>query len=482
MMVNRARRTLFGFLGLLALSGSAWSAEAGKVFRAGAYAMDITPPKFPIDVNGSMTPRSAKAAHDPLYARCLVLDDGSTRLGIVVVDSCAVPREVTDSARKQAAAKGAIPADNILISATHAHSCPSVTDAFQSVKDVPYSEFVAQKIAEGLEIAAKQLEPAKIGWAVGQNPHQVFNRRWHMKPGSIDVDPFGRRADKVKMNPAPGSADLLEPAGPIDPDVSIVAVQSKDGRPISVLANYSLHYVGGPPADMVSGDYFGQFALRMAQLLNASQSNPAFVGIMSNGTSGDINNINFKEARKSKPPFEQIRLVADSVAQTAYDAYGRIEFHDWVPLAVRQRELEFAVRKATAEELAWSKDLLAKSKDSPYKKRDEIYAREAIKLAEYPDKVKLIVQAMRIGGLGIASTPCETFVDIGLELKQKSPLKPTFTIELANGYNGYLPTPKHHELGGYETWRARSSYLEKDASVTITATLLELLKEVAAAK
>ena len=55
------------------------------------------------------------------------------------------------------------------------------------------------------------------------------------------------------------------------------------------------------------------------------------------------------------------------------------------------------------------------------------------------------------------------FVEIGLEIKKKSPLKPTFTIELANGYNGYLPTPEQHELGGYETWRARSSYLEVDA-------------------
>jgi hypothetical protein len=64
-------------------------------------------------------------------------------------------------------------------------------------------------------------------------------------------------------------------------------------------------------------------------------------------------------------------------------------------------------------------------------------------------------------------------------LRKKSPLKPTFTIELANGYNGYLPTPAQHKLGGYETWRARSSYLEVDASTAITRTMVELLKKVA---
>jgi hypothetical protein len=81
--------------------------------------------------------------------------------------------------------------------------------------------------------------------------------------------------------------------------------------------------------------------------------------------------------------------------------------------------------------------------------------------------------------LGVVSSPCETFVEIGLEIKKKSPLKPTFTIELANGYNGYLPTPEQHQRGGYETWRARSSYVEVNASTKITKVLFELLDQVA---
>src|SRR5262249_61863849 len=98
---------------------------------------------------------------------------------------------------------------------------------------------------------------------------------------------------------------------------------------------------------------------------------------------------------------------------------------------------------------------------------------------KFPAKVKVILQAIKIGELGIVANPCETFVEIGLEIKKKSPLRPTFTIELANGYNGYLPTPEQHKLGGYETWRARSSYLEVNAATTITATLLDLLNQVA---
>jgi hypothetical protein len=89
--------------------------------------------------------------------------------------------------------------------------------------------------------------------------------------------------------------------------------------------------------------------------------------------------------------------------------------------------------------------------------------------------VKIKLQALRIGELAILAIPCETFAEIGLELKKRSPFRPTFTISLANGYNGYLPTPEQHRLGGYETWRARSSYLEVDASTKIVSALLEML-------
>ena len=109
----------------------------------------------------------------------------------------------------------------------------------------------------------------------------------------------------------------------------------------------------------------------------------------------------------------------------------------------------------------------------------EVYARETLLMAKYPPKVPVILQAIRIGELGIVANPCETFVEIGLSIKQKSPLRPTFTLSLANGYNGYLPTPEHHALGGYETWRARSSYLEVGASPKIVEAWLALLKDVA---
>jgi hypothetical protein len=448
--------------------------EKAKTFRAGAFAQDITPTKFPISVNGGMQDRQAKGVHDRLHARCLVLDDGTSEIAIAVCDSCMIPREIMDEAKRLASKETGIPTERMLISATHTHTAPTVRPAFQSEPDPDYQKYLAEQISKGIAEAHSRLAPAKVGWGVGREPNQLFNRRWKMKPGSIAADPFGRTTDMVKMNPGYQVPGLLEPAGPVDPEVSVLSVRTRDGKPLALLANYSLHYVGG--VEPLSADYFGAFAEKIGELLKADA---AFVGILSNGTSGDVNNINFgRPAPGKKEPFEQIRIVADAVARAALAAEQKIDYRDWVPLKVVEREIELDVRLPTEKDVERANEILTAAKGPVLKALPEIYARETVFLAKYPATVKAKLQAIRIGDLGIVSSPCETFTETGLDIKKKSPLKPTFTIELANGYNGYLPTPEQHRLGGYETWRARSSYLEVDASVKITATLLELLDAV----
>ena len=468
-------------LGLLSiLSGELSAADTpARVLRAGAFAIDITPTKFPVSSSGSMTHRTADGAHDPLHARCLVLDNGETKIALVTCDSCMIPREIYDAAKQQASQATGIPTDHILCSATHTHTAVTVGPTFQSLVQVDYLGFLAQRIAEGIIQAHSQLEPARVGWAVGNNPRQVFNRRWFLRPGTPIADPFDHGTDTVRMNPAANSKSLLQPAGPVDPEIPVLAVQAIDGRPIALWANYSLHYVGGVPANSLSADYYGEFAQQFAGLIDARKTKPAFVATMTNGTSGDINNVNFFEGRMSQQPFEQIRLVAVDVANSAHVAYQRVEYEDWVPLKMQETEIELGVRRPDAEELARAEKLIEDAGPGPWTDQRLIYANETLDMAKYPATVQVKLQAIRIGGLGIVSSPCETFVETGLAIKKQSPLKPTFTIELANGYNGYLPTPEQHALGGYETWRAKSSYLAVDAAPQIQETLLRLLDEVA---
>jgi hypothetical protein len=297
-----------------------------------------------------------------------------------------------------------------------------------------------------------------------------------MKPEIVLRDPFGGTNDQVKMNPPVGSPDLLEPAGPVDPEVSFVTVQSINGRPVALLANYSLHYVGGMGQGVISADYYGAFAERLTQLMQAEHQDPPFVAILSNGTSGNINNIDFHAAQARSKPFERIKVVADAVASAVSRAARNVSYTQWVPLKAKQTEIELGVRLPSADELGRAKAIIAAAKGAEMISVEEIYARETVLLADYPARMPLILQAFRIGDLAIFAVPCEVFVETGLQIKNESPFKPAFTISLANGYNGYLPTPEHHKLGGYETWRARSAYLEPNAAPQIVNALLGLVK------
>jgi neutral ceramidase len=374
-----------------------------------------------------------------------------------------------------------------LISATHSHTCATMTAVFQSDPDPAYVAEVPARIAQSLIKAHANLEPAEIAWSSDSDPTQVFNRRWFVKSGESYENPFDSTADRAWMNPGVKNAKVEKPTGPIDPEVAILAVRAKsDQRPIAVLANYSLHYVGGSPA--ISADYFAAFANEVARRLNAGDARyagkPAFVGIMSNGTSGNINNVNFgaPAAAPRRAPGEQIQIVAKSVGDAAMRAWNKLQWKPQAPLATAERDIQLGVRKATPAELERAEHILAAvptDKDGQWSDRKAIYAREALALDRFPDKVPVKLQAHRIGGLTIAAIPCEVFVEIGLDLKATKPLEQHFTISLANGYNGYLPTPEHHQLGGYETWRARSSYLEVDASTKIVKEVKALLATVA---
>ena len=75
------------------------------VFRAGASRLDVTPEHLPAVVNGSMLERLVEEVNDPLHVRAVVMDDGTTRIAMVLVDSCMMPRELLDKAKEMAEAQ-----------------------------------------------------------------------------------------------------------------------------------------------------------------------------------------------------------------------------------------------------------------------------------------------------------------------------------------------------------------------------------------
>lgn len=441
-----------------------------KVFRAGAFAMDITPPE--LLATGKSPEHPTWKLVDRLHARCLVLDDGAAQIAIVVVDSLLISQPLMDRAKQTAQQKTGIPVDRMLISTTHTHTGPCVYGVLSSEVDEAYAAFLPGKIAEGIERAHKNLAPARIGWAMGKDPTNVFCRRFLMKPGTAKTNPFtGKKNDQAQMNPGYLNPNAVRPTGPADPDVAVVSIQTRKGRPLALVSNYSTHYAGSTP---VSADYFAVFCTEIEKRVGAENLDSPFVAMLSNGTSGDANCCNFTKPRREFDRF----TVGRDVAQAAFQAYQTIKYYDWVPLVMEEARLTLKVRKPTAEEVKEARVVFDTLPNGKPRNWPEIYARETVIMDQWPDTREIKLQAIRIGQLGITAMPNEVYGSTGLRIKAKSPLKPTFNVSLANGYAGYLPPPDQHKLGGYTTWRARSSCLEEEAEPKIVAKVLALLNTV----
>lgn len=467
---------------LLWVLGNVIVASAQGSLKAGASSVDITPP-LGLKIVGNFNTPEATHIHDPLAAKSLVLDDGATRLAFVIVDNVGVPIEVFSAAAALIEAETGITPSHVLMASTHTHSAVSAGGegskrrGFNQNEPLDdYQRFVARRIADGVRIALNNLEPARIGWGSGAVPQHLFNRRWRLK--NPIKSPYGE-LDQVQFNPGLNNPNKVEPVGGTDPEVAFFAVQAMDGRPIALLANYSLHYVGGVPAGHISADYFAVFAKKLAAQLGVQQNSPPFVGILTNGTSGDVNNIDFSKPSPSYGPYEKMNVVAEDVAQEVLKVYKNIPYQDKVTLKAARTSLTLKIRKPSREIYERSLKVRNSPADTKFEHSlERIFADRAIQFyEEWPDQVEVPLQVFRIGDLGIRGIPFEVFTETGLELKSKSIFKNNFTISFANGSFGYLATPAQHKLGGYETWLTVTK-VEENASEKIVSELQRLEKKV----
>ncbi len=438
-----------------------------KNFRAGVAVVDISPVKLPVITSGGFLARSGSVIHDRLFARGMALDDGETRLVFVVVDTLFVPGDLCDEVKQAAAETTGTPAQNIMISAIHTHSGGSLVGCLGSDADVDYVNQVRPQLVECIEHAVANLQPAEIGWSSVTDAEHTHCRVFIRRPDCIGVDPFGEKTVRIMMHPGYQNPQYIGPSGPVDDELSVLSVRSPDGKPIGVLANYSMHYFGAPP---ISADYFGDFVRIFSA--KVAPADEAFVAVMSNGTSADLQWMDYANPRSSIGRTE----YAEAVAMSAFTAYEAIEYQDWVRLGVVERSLHLHRRVPSEQRWTWAQQLLREMGDAAPSSRPQVYAREARFLKENPT-CELRLQAFCVGELGIAAIPNETYAITGLKLKLQCPTAEMFNIELANGCAGYIPPPEALPLGGYNAWPARTAGLQVDAETLITETLLTMFEE-----
>lgn len=463
----------FVFLAFSAFFSADLFGTETKLFRAGAAVVDITPTKLPIVPRGNFFPKPIDDVIDPLSARCLILHDGREQAVFLFIDCCTILRPVVERIKELVVEKTGIPRNRILVAATHTHSAPAVVINAAEGE----TRHTVDRISDAAVLAQKNLAPAKIGWAVGNDPNNIFCRRFLMKPGTATTNAFGgTKNDRAMMNPGYANKNKIARTGPVDTAVSVLSILTPEDKPVILLANYSTHYAG-VPADKISADYFGVFAGlirdRIAEKVGTDNVSEHFVGIMTNGTGGDANCNDFLNPRRKYDH----HTVAWDVAEAVMAVWSNIEYHSWVPVGMAETELTLPNRLPTPEEIRAAQDHLAALPEGKAKTVPDLYAGHTVAMADYPATSKVVVQAIRVGELGMTALPGEIYGITGLEIKARSPFCPTINFGLANGHFGYIPPPEQHKLGGYNLWRRPGCCLGPEAEPKIRQAAIDLLKQ-----
>lgn len=455
------------FVGGMGLAPSGRTAS----FRAGVARVDVSPPALPVIQNGGFLESSLDRVLDPLSARAFVLDDGVLSIALVVVDSCMIPRALCDQAKALASQRTGLRMDCIVISATHTHTAPSVMDfCLGSRQDPRYTRFLPGRIADAIVLAHGDLQAAQMASVRVDAGRFTSNRRWITRPDKMGEDPFGERTVRAMMHPGHNNPDYIGPSGPIDPWLTLLSLRTREGKPLGVLANFSMHYFGGHPG--VSADYYGEYARRISAQLAGGEA--GFLAAMSQGTSGDLWWGDYHLPKRQEWTLEE---YTEGLVEQSVLALSGLDYGSDVSLSMAERRITLARRLPDAERLEWARKKVAALEGQRPKNRPDVYAEQALFIHENPVE-EIVLQAIRIGDLAITALPNEVYALTGLRLKAMSPLPLTFNLGLANGAAGYIPPPEQHELGGYTTWPARTAGLERFAEPKIVAVLGELLTKV----
>jgi neutral ceramidase len=400
------------------------------MLHAGVSCLDITPP-LGTKMRGYFEERTASTVHDPLQVRSFAFENDGAGVAVAVCDLIGGDRRYLDQTKARISETTGLPPEQVLICCTHTHTGPQTGDD-------AYTEWLWQRLADGVRIAWQAREPAQVGWARTTEERLVFNRRYRMKDGS------------VQTNPGVGNPEVVAPAGPTDPEVGVLALQRATGQPLGLLANYALHYIGIPDDfTALSADYYGFFATLVQRLRGAS-----FVAALSNGASGDINNVNVIGATRARNDhYQHCERAAALIAAHALWAWNEAEFSAELPLAGALAEITLSPRPpATEADLAQAQEIedrLAAGQKVLMGERS--FQRRVRRFeAEPPVARQTLVQALRVGDLALVGAPGELFVELGLEIKRRSPFAQTMVLELANDSIGYIPTARAFDEGAYE--------------------------------
>jgi hypothetical protein len=423
---------------------------------------DITP-DVGAEMPGGFTRRKGSGVLDKLLAAACVIHDGDKTVALVGIDALFITRPTVEIARRSIQKATKIPGEHVVIGASHTHTGGPIASCLGCDADPKYLEKVAIAIAAAVGNAWNSLHAAEIGVGAGSEGGISFNRRFLMRDGKEITHP-GK----------PGTehhADIVAPAGPIDPEVGVLAARDPKGKIAGVVVNFACHstVVGG---DQFSSDYAG-FLRKHLQGHYGAEMPVVFLL----GPCGDITQVdNLSTSRDFGK--DHADMMGAKLAGEAIRTINRMTWLTEAPVAVAVESVLLPLRPEPDPEAERPPFGLGSdnSKDIA-----DAYAKERKLVAEErknTPKLTCEVQGVRIGPLGIATNGAEYFCEYGLRIKKASKMKPTWVVSLANEWIGYVPTAQAFVGGGYEPRTARSSKLSIDSGQRLLETALRALDKV----
>jgi len=444
--------------------------------QAGYAAVTITPP-LGIPLAGYFIDRPMDGVLDELEICALALSDGKNKAVVLVADLLGIRAVDLNPVRQTIAEKLDMAVEGVFIACTHSHTAPQISE--NTTGKLPekwkfYQDMLWAKFVDAARLAFRDLQTAKMGWAVGNAPNIAFIRRFRMKDG------------KVRTNPGVGNPDILHPIGTVDERVNVLRFARDKGD--IVLVNFGVHpdTVGGCKA---SADYpkFVRSTLEAAI--------PGCKALFLNGAQGDVNhvNVNAKDGDKNglEPMFDDCdrgyvhtRHMGQTIAGAVLQVYEKVNFTDVEEIRCGGSVCQIPANRADPKDLPLAREYAKLHKEGrdaeiPYQGMElttvVAEAMRMLRLENGPDHFDLPVSAISLGEAVLVGIPGEPFTGIGRGLKEGSPFAITLPCCCANGYEGYYPMQEAYDEGGYE---ARSSNFKAGVAEKLIETGRNLMKEV----
>ena len=295
-----SRRTIALQSTFTLLAVSCWiSSAAGQPtgsFKAGFAERDITP-EIGMEAPGGYGKSYHESIHDPCKVRAAVFDDGRSRVAIVGIDALGIRRDTVQKVRQAVQARTGIPAESILIGASHSHSSGPLVWTMRgefdhasplvqrlayeesTIADPKYLARVEQALIDAICEADDRRVGSRAGVGKGVEGTVAFNRRFLMRDG------------RAVTHPGLGNPEIVEPAGPVDPEVGVIgAWDAKDpDRLLGCVVNFACHATTSPAGISANYIYYLEKAIQ-------GYYGKECVVVFLAGASGDITQVDNRSA------------------------------------------------------------------------------------------------------------------------------------------------------------------------------------------